>query len=97
MTDKNGTNRAAGVLMAEHERTHEAIFASPIRVNIRWADIEALFLHLGATITEGSGSRVEVDLNGTDATFHRPHPQKEATKPMVRSVRQFLTDAGCAP
>ena len=41
-----GTTRAAGVLLAEYERTYEAVFASPIRVNIRWADIEALFLHL---------------------------------------------------
>jgi len=83
--------------MAKHDRTLAAVFASPVRGNIRWADIEALFVYLGATITEGSGSRVEVELNGTDATFHRPHPGKEATKPMVRSVRKFLTDAGCEP
>ena len=83
--------------MAKHERTYEAIFASPIRANIDWADIEALFVHLGATFREGRGSRVSVKLNGVDVTFHRPHPGKEATKPVVRTVRKFLKDSGCEP
>ena len=82
--------------MAKHERTLAAIFSEPIRANIRWADIESLFLHLGAIVTEGSGSRVQVELGGVDSTFHRPHPGKEVTKPGVRSVRKFLTDAGHA-
>ena len=82
--------------MAKHERTHEAIFADPVRANIRWADVEALFVHLGAIVTEGSGSRVQVELGGADSTFHRPHPGKELTKPGIRSVRMFLTDAGHA-
>lgn len=42
--------------MAKHERTLAAIFADPIQANIRWGDVEALFLHLGAIVTEGSGS-----------------------------------------
>jgi len=83
--------------MAKHERTLSAIFAEPTRANIDWAAIEALFVHLGARIREGSGSRVRVKLNGADAVFHRPHPGKETKKPGIRSVRTFLTVAGHAP
>ncbi len=82
--------------MAKHGRTLAAIFAEPIRANIRWADVEALFLHLGAIVAEGSGSRVQVELGGADSTFHRPYPGKETTKPGIRSVRKFLIDAGHA-
>ena len=83
--------------MAKHESTLRAVFANPIRGNISWKDIESLFQHHGAEISEGSGSRVRVYLNGTRAIFHRPHPGKEAGKPTVRSVREFLTNAGVQP
>lgn len=51
----------------------------------------------GAEITEGSGSRLRVALNGVRAVFHRPHPRKETDKGAVRSVRRFLTEAGIRP
>lgn len=60
--------------MGKHEKVLAAIFSDPVRGSIRWVDIEALFEHYGARITEGSGSRVRVFLNGVRATFHRPHP-----------------------
>ena len=80
--------------MAKHDHTLSAIFAEPVRSNIRWSDIEALFGHLEADVTEGRGSRVRVALNGVRAVFHRPHPRKETSKPAVRSVRTFLATAG---
>ena len=51
----------------------------------------------GAEITEGSGSRVRIALNGTRAVFHRPHPKKETDKGAVRCVRKLLTEAGVRP
>lgn len=83
--------------MARPEATLQAIFTEPTRANIPWRDIESLFRNLGAEITEGRGSRVRVSLNDVNATFHRPHPQPETNKPMVRSVRRFLETAGIAP
>ena len=77
-----------------HERTLAAIFAEPTRANLRWAEIESRLLHLGATISAGSSSRVRVALNGVRAVFQRPHPPPLATKPAVRSVRRFLSEAG---
>jgi hypothetical protein len=78
----------------KHQRTLNAIYERPERSDIVWRDIEALFVDLGAEISEGSGSRVRVALNGIRAVFHRPHPQKETTKGAVKSVRRFLQTAG---
>jgi hypothetical protein len=79
---------------AHHRRTLEAVFDTPVRANIAWRDIEALFVALGGEITEGSGSRVRVALNGIRAVFHRPHPRVETDRGTVRSDRRFLTEAG---
>ena len=75
----------------------ETIFATPIRANILWKDVESLFLALGAEVSEGSGSRVRVALNEVRAVFHRPHPRKETNKGAVKSVRRFLQEAGITP
>ena len=84
-------------LSGKHLTTLKAIFADPVRSNIIWRDIELLFLACGAEITAGNGSRVRVALNGIRAVFHRPHPQKEADKGAVKSVRRFLLEAEVIP
>ncbi|WP_307266417.1 type II toxin-antitoxin system HicA family toxin [Labrys wisconsinensis] len=84
-------------LSGKHRATLEAVFAEPVRAGIAWRDIEALFGACGAEISEGSGSRVRVALNGVRAVFHRPHPQKETDKGAVRSVRRFLAEAEVLP
>lgn len=81
----------------KHRKTLEAIFEEPMRANIAWKDIEALFKAVGAEISEGGGSRVRVALQGVRAVFHRPHPQKEADKGTVKSVRRFLQEAEVTP
>lgn len=82
---------------AKARRTLQAVFDVPVRANVPWDDIESLFVSAGAEITEGSGSRVRVALNGVRAVFHRPHPQKETDRGAVRSVGRFLMDAGVRP
>lgn len=75
-------------------QTLSSIFHSPVKANIVWNDIETLMRALGSDIEEGNGSRVRIALNGVRSVFHRPHPQKEADKGAVKSVRRFLTEAG---
>jgi hypothetical protein len=79
---------------ARHRRTLAAIVERPERSDIVWRDIEALFVALGADVSEGSGSRVRVALNGVRAVFHRPHPERVTDKGAVKSVRRFLSEAG---
>ena len=78
----------------KHRKTLEAIFEKPAKPNVRWNDIESLFIALNAEISEGSGSRVRVALNGIRAVFHRPHPTNETDKGALNSVRKFLENAG---
>jgi HicA toxin of bacterial toxin-antitoxin, len=81
----------------KHRVTLAAIFSTPVPSGIVWADIVALFRALGAELSEGRGSRVRVSLNGVDAVFHRPHPQKETDRGAVVSVQRFLREAGITP
>ena len=78
----------------KHRKTLEAIFEKPIKSNVRWDDIENLFIALNAEVSEGSGSRVRIALNGIRAVFHRPHPTNETDKGALNSVRKFLENAG---
>lgn len=56
-----------------------------------------LFNALGASISQGRGSRVRILLNGQRAVFHEPHPERVTDKGAVKSVREFLTNAGIDP
>ncbi len=78
----------------KHADTLNAIFHIPILSNVKWSDIEALLISLGAKVLEGRGSRVKFFLNDRVAVFHRPHPQKETDKGALVSVRRFLEEAG---
>jgi hypothetical protein len=84
-------------LNSHHRKTLAAIFKNPVSASIKWADIEALLIALGAEVSEGSGSRVRIALNGVRAVFHRPHPQPTTDKGAVKSMRRFLTEAGEKP
>lgn len=79
---------------ARHRKTLAPIYERPERSDIVWRDIEALFVALGAEVSEGSGSRVRVALNGVRAVFHRPHPERVTDKGAVKSVRRLLSEAG---
>ena len=79
---------------SKHHKTLESIFEKPERANIAWKDIESLLVSLGAEISEGRGLRIRVALNKVRAVFHRPHPRKEASKALVKSLRRFLEEAG---
>ena len=46
----------------KHLKTLELIFSRPVSANVRWSDVEALLLELGARIEEREGSRVLIRL-----------------------------------
>ncbi len=80
-----------------HQNALKNIFSTPVPTTLEWRCIEALFTALGAKSIEGRGSRVRFELNNVVATFHRPHPQKEAKPYQVRDARRFLRQAGVTP
>jgi len=80
-----------------HIKTLETIFSQPVPATLEWRRIESLFAALGAQTIEDSGSRVRFVLNGIIATFHRPHPAKEAKPYQFRDARTLLENAGVKP
>lgn len=78
----------------KQRQTLQKIFERPERSDIKWNDIEGLFIALGAEVTEGKGSRVRVALNDVRAVFHRPHPTRVTNKGSVKSVRRLLIESG---
>ena len=75
----------------KHQRTLELIFTRPVSANVRWADIEALFIELGAQVAGREGSRVLVRLFGDRRVFHRPHPEPTTDKGAFSSQRLSAT------
>ena len=81
----------------KHKKTLAAIFAEPTRANIKWDDVAGLLVHLGAIVAMRGGSMFSFTLRKSRVVLHRPHPGDQLTKPGVRSVRDFLKDAGVGP
>lgn len=84
-------------MQRKHLKTLNIIFTKPISANIKWADIEALFIALGAQVSERAGSRIAVVLDGEVQVYHRPHPQPTTDKGAVASVRKWLDGLGYSP
>jgi len=54
-------------------------------------------LAVGCRLVEGRGSRVRFVHGSNIATFHRPHPAKEAKHYQVADARDFLQTLGIRP
>ena len=81
----------------KHRKTLWAIYTTPPPAGLLWADIEALFIAVGATFREGSGSRVKFDYQGKVVAFHRPHNPKTARAYQIALAREFFEKIGVKP
>ena len=81
----------------KHAKALELIFSRPVSANVRWSDIEALFIELGGQVAEREGSRVLVRLFNGRRVFHRPHPEPTTDKGAVESIRKWLEENGVKP
>lgn len=75
----------------------EQVFARPVSGSVRWSDVEALFVALGAEVSEREGSRVGIFLFGDVRVFHRPHPTPDTDKGALASIRKWLESHGVKP
>ena len=78
-------------------KTLDALFSNPLNGGMEWARIEALLKSLGCRVVEGAGSSVTFDHEGRRATFHRPHPGREALRYRVAAAREFIERLGLQP
>jgi len=84
-------------LRKKQRNTLEQVFKTPVLSGIRWSDIEALIKALGSEVKEGRGSRCKFILNGSIASFHRPHPSPDTDKGAVENLRDWLESTGVKP
>ena len=82
---------------SKQKKTLKAVFTDPVSSSIAWKDIESLLVAVGSEVIEGNGSRVRFCQNGVVASFHRPHPKKEAKPYQVRDARSYLVQLGVSP
>jgi HicA toxin of bacterial toxin-antitoxin, len=85
------------MMKRKHAMTLKLIFARPVGGSVKWQDIEALLVALGAEVMEREGSRVGVFLFGEIRVFHRPHPSPDTDKGAVSSIRKWLESHGVQP
>ena len=81
----------------KHQKTLALIFSRPVSANVKWKDIEGLFIELGAVLAEREGSRIEVFLFGEIRVYHRPHPRPDTDKGAVASIREWLKENEVTP
>ena len=81
----------------KHRKTLQTVFSTPVSKGMSWDDLESLLITAGASVTEGSGSRVKFDANGVTVAFHRPHKPKTARAYQVTLAREFLESIGVKP
>ena len=81
-------------MLRKHQKILQLVFARPASGGIKWRDIEALLVALGADITEREGSRVGVRLFDDRRVFHRPHPSPDTDKAAVENIRKWLEANG---
>jgi len=81
----------------KHAKTLALIFSRPVPGSVPWRDIEALFIELGAEISEREGSRIGVRLFGERRVFHRPHPSPMTDKGAIASIKKWFEEHGVTP
>lgn len=81
----------------KHLSTLQKLFNRPVNGSIKWSDIEALLMALGAEISEREGSRVGIKLFNDRRVFHRPHPSPDTDKGAISSIRDWLKSNGVEP
>ena len=84
----------------KHEDILKAVFSHPIQHNLRVSDVEALLLHLGATLEPCSDHRLKIQLASGErmilhaaSGLHHPYLDEEG----ILRLRRFLQDAGLTP
>lgn len=82
---------------SKQRKTLIAVFAEPAPAGIEWSAVESLLVAAGCRRIEGGGSRVKFVRDGLIASFHRPHPAKEAKRYQVRDARDYLEKLGVRP
>ena len=81
----------------KHRKSLQELCTDPINGGMEWGRIEALLTGLGCRVIEGAGSSVTFERDSMRATFHRPHPNRQALRYRVKAARDYIERLGEQP
>ena len=78
--------------MAKHQKALEKLCATPLRSDLKWAELKGVLEHLGYTMITGKGSRRKFFHAGRNALIimHQPHPLPNVDKGCIADVVEHL-------
>ncbi len=78
-----------------HRKVLHSLFSHPIPSNIHLHEVESVFKELGADLSHTGHGRLNVALNGNNATVHGS--DHGLSKDEVSSLRRFIETCGIDP
>lgn len=69
----------------------DKIMTTPVLANIKFDDIVSCLKSMGYEYQEREGSRVAFIIKDEELPLHKPHPQKEIKKYVVRNLQKFIS------
>lgn len=71
------------------QKIYDKVISGPLKP-MKWQDIEALLMALGARQRKSDGSSRIFIINDRPLTIHEPHPANEVKKYAVKLLRDYL-------
>ncbi len=76
----------------KHRKTLQKIMTTPVLASICFDELVVCMLAMGYTLEQREGSRIAFIIQDEELSLHKPHPNKEIKKYVVRNVAQFIND-----
>lgn len=74
----------------KHRKTFKRLMTKPILANIRFDDVDKLLIKMGYERLEREGSRVAYGIGDDEIVIHKPHPNNEIKKYVIKKLQDFI-------
>ncbi|RUA05431.1 MAG: HicA protein [Gammaproteobacteria bacterium] len=81
-------------LNSKQKKTLEKLQAKPVLNSIKFNEVDKLLIALDCKRAESKGSAIIFSLDGKHLSIHRPHPNNEILKYVVKNIQEFLKETG---
>jgi hypothetical protein len=79
----------------KHKKTLTKLLTRPILNNVKFDDVDKLLITLDLERIEASGSRITYKFDDDNfITLHKPHPNNEIKRYVVKKLQIFLKNIG---
>ena len=78
----------------KQKKTLEKLQTKPVLNNIKFNEVDKLLIALNCKRAESKGSAIIFSLDGKHLSIHKPHPNNEILKYVVKNIQGFLKETG---